>query len=53
MLSHSNLTFKEDTAAIQADSPFLICKIVFDATVWRPLVGMQLGEQKESVSSVS
>ncbi|KAJ3853026.1 hypothetical protein EV368DRAFT_39708 [Lentinula lateritia] len=42
VLSHSNLTFKEDTAAIQADSPFLICKIIFDATVWRPLVGMQL-----------
>ncbi|KAJ3868532.1 hypothetical protein EV359DRAFT_32030 [Lentinula novae-zelandiae] len=42
VLSHSNLTFKEDTAAIQADSPFLICNIIFDATVWRPLVGMQL-----------
>ncbi|KAJ3749080.1 hypothetical protein DFH05DRAFT_1520671 [Lentinula detonsa] len=42
VLSHSNLTFKEDTAAIQADCPFLVCKILFDATVWRPLVGMKL-----------
>ncbi|KAJ3995151.1 hypothetical protein F5050DRAFT_1769446 [Lentinula boryana] len=42
VLSHSNLTFEEDTAAIQADCPFLVCKILFDATVWRPLVGMKL-----------
>ncbi|KAJ3796192.1 hypothetical protein GGU11DRAFT_789349 [Lentinula aff. detonsa] len=42
VLSHSNLTFKEDTAVIQADCPFLVCKILFDATVWRPLVGMKL-----------
>ncbi|KAJ3733645.1 hypothetical protein DFJ43DRAFT_995096 [Lentinula guzmanii] len=42
VLSHSNITFKEDTAAIQADCPFLVCKILFDATVWRPLVGMKL-----------
>ncbi|KAF9071129.1 hypothetical protein BDP27DRAFT_1291887 [Rhodocollybia butyracea] len=42
VLSHSNVSFKEDTAAIQADCPFLVCKIIFDATVWRPLVGMKL-----------
>ncbi|KAJ3836191.1 hypothetical protein F5878DRAFT_625818 [Lentinula raphanica] len=42
VLSHSNITFNQDTAAIQADSPFLICNISFDATVWRPLVGMKL-----------
>lgn len=43
VLSHSNLSFKDDTASIQADCPFLVCKIIFDATVWRPAVGMKLG----------
>ncbi|KAE9411138.1 hypothetical protein BT96DRAFT_961159 [Gymnopus androsaceus JB14] len=42
VLSHSNLSFKEDTAVIQADCPFLVCKILFDTTVWRPAVGMKL-----------
>ncbi|KIK67064.1 hypothetical protein GYMLUDRAFT_37104 [Collybiopsis luxurians FD-317 M1] len=42
VLSHSNLSFQEDTAAIQADCPFLVCKILFDVTVWRPTVGMKL-----------
>ncbi|KAJ4468185.1 hypothetical protein J3R30DRAFT_3560115 [Lentinula aciculospora] len=42
VLSHSNLSFNENTAAVQADCPFLVCKIVFDAIVWRPLVGMKL-----------
>ncbi|KAL0575602.1 hypothetical protein V5O48_006387 [Marasmius crinis-equi] len=42
VLSHSDMEFLEETASIKADSPFLICKVSFDATVWRPRVGMKL-----------
>ncbi|KAG7098880.1 hypothetical protein E1B28_000780 [Marasmius oreades] len=42
VLSHSNPRFLEKQASIRADCPFLICKISFDATVWRPRVGMKL-----------
>ncbi|KAG5650673.1 hypothetical protein H0H81_011408 [Sphagnurus paluster] len=42
VLSHSNLRFLENTATIQTDCPFLVCKIEFDATVWSPRVGMKL-----------
>ncbi|KAL0068710.1 hypothetical protein AAF712_004039 [Marasmius tenuissimus] len=42
VLSHSNLEFLEQTASIKGDCPFLICKISFDATVWRPRMGMKL-----------
>ncbi|ESK88455.1 dna-directed rna polymerase i complex subunit rpa43 [Moniliophthora roreri MCA 2997] len=42
VLSHSNLVFSEKNAAIKADCPFMVCKVSFDATVWRPRVGMKL-----------
>ncbi|KAF5385752.1 hypothetical protein D9615_002481 [Tricholomella constricta] len=42
VLSHSNLRFLSTTATIQADCPFLVCKIEFDATIWSPHVGMKL-----------
>ena len=42
VLSHSNLKFLNKTAAIRGDSPFLICTIAFDATVWSPRVGIKL-----------
>ncbi|KAG6852231.1 hypothetical protein C0991_001810 [Blastosporella zonata] len=42
VLSHSNLRFLSKTATIQADSPYLVCSIEFDATVWSPQVGMKL-----------
>jgi DNA-directed RNA polymerase I subunit RPA43 len=42
VLSHSNVQFLQPTAVIQADCPFLISDITFDATVWSPRVGMQL-----------
>ncbi|KAF5370557.1 hypothetical protein D9758_001836 [Tetrapyrgos nigripes] len=42
VLSHDKLTFMDDKAPIKADCPFLVCKIEFDATVWRPHVGMKL-----------
>ncbi|KAJ3713302.1 hypothetical protein C8R42DRAFT_646970 [Lentinula raphanica] len=51
VLSHSNITFNQDTAAIQADSPFLICNISFDATVWRPLVGMKLATSSSTLTA--
>lgn len=43
VLSHSNLHFLTKAATIQADCPFLVCNIGFDATVWSPHVGMKLG----------
>ncbi|KAG6816968.1 hypothetical protein H0H87_001283 [Tephrocybe sp. NHM501043] len=42
VLSHSNLRFLSKTATIQADCPYLICSIEFDATIWSPQVGMSL-----------
>ncbi|KAG6813640.1 hypothetical protein H0H92_008877 [Tricholoma furcatifolium] len=38
VLSHSNLHFLSKTATIQADCPFLICPVEFDATIWSPHV---------------
>lgn len=43
VLSHSNLTFLDDKAALKADCPFLVCRVSFDATVWSPRIGMKLG----------
>ncbi|KAF9452342.1 hypothetical protein P691DRAFT_772335 [Macrolepiota fuliginosa MF-IS2] len=43
VLSHSNLTLTDKRATIKADCPFLVCNVVFDATVWSPRVGMKLG----------
>jgi DNA-directed RNA polymerase I subunit RPA43 len=42
VLSHSNLKFLNNTATIRGDSPFLVCTVVFDATVWSPRVGIKL-----------
>ncbi|KAF9461308.1 hypothetical protein BDZ94DRAFT_1310738 [Collybia nuda] len=42
VLSHSNLLFLTKSAAIQADCPFLVCNVGFDATLWSPHVGMKL-----------
>ena len=42
VLSHSNLKILNKTATIRGDSPFLICTIEFDATVWSPRVGIKL-----------
>ena len=42
VLSHSNLRFLNNTATIRGDSPFLVCTVVFDATVWSPRVGIKL-----------
>ncbi|RDB16806.1 DNA-directed RNA polymerase I subunit rpa43 [Hypsizygus marmoreus] len=42
VLSHSGLRFLSSVATIQADCPFLVCKVEFDATVWSPHVGMKL-----------
>ncbi|KAF5389377.1 hypothetical protein D9757_004328 [Collybiopsis confluens] len=42
VLSHSNLAFEQDTAALQADCPFLVCKVFFDVIIWRPVIGMKL-----------
>jgi DNA-directed RNA polymerase I subunit RPA43 len=44
VLAHSNLQFLDPTATIKADCPFAVCKVVFDATVWSPQVGIKLGE---------
>ena len=42
VLSHSNLRFLNNKANIRGDSPFLVCTVVFDATVWSPRVGIKL-----------
>ncbi|KAG8957947.1 hypothetical protein FRC03_009668 [Tulasnella sp. 419] len=42
LLAHSNIEFLQQNATIEADSPFAITKILFDATVWSPRVGMTL-----------
>ncbi|KAF8070208.1 hypothetical protein FPV67DRAFT_1006801 [Lyophyllum atratum] len=42
VLSHSNLRFLSDKAKIKDDSPFLICDVEFDATIWSPHAGMKL-----------
>lgn len=44
ILAYDNLQFLESTATIKADCPFANCRISFDATVWSPHIGMQLGE---------
>jgi hypothetical protein len=42
VLAHSNLQFLERSARIQADSPFAIANVGFDATIWSPEIGMKL-----------
>ncbi|KAG2132637.1 hypothetical protein BD769DRAFT_1448709 [Suillus cothurnatus] len=42
LLAHSNLHFLSPTASINADCPFAICNISFDATVWSPSIAMKL-----------
>ncbi|KAH7925959.1 hypothetical protein BV22DRAFT_1010160 [Leucogyrophana mollusca] len=44
MLAHSNLHFLNKTATINADCPFSVCTVGFNATVWSPHVSMKLGE---------
>ncbi|KAG2074674.1 hypothetical protein BDR04DRAFT_154245 [Suillus decipiens] len=42
LLAHSNLHFLSPTASINADCPFAICNVAFDATVWSPSIAMKL-----------
>ncbi|KAG2043402.1 hypothetical protein BDR03DRAFT_910088 [Suillus americanus] len=42
LLSHSNLQFLSPTASINADCPFAICNVTFDATIWSPSIAMKL-----------
>ncbi|KAG8863451.1 hypothetical protein FRB96_008191 [Tulasnella sp. 330] len=42
VLSHSNHQFLSSSAAIQNDSPYTLCRVAFDATVWSPKIGMTL-----------
>ncbi|KDQ27825.1 hypothetical protein PLEOSDRAFT_1065164 [Pleurotus ostreatus PC15] len=42
VLSHSNLSFIQDTGIIKGDSPYLICDVAFDAVIWSPRVGMKI-----------
>ncbi|KAG1890236.1 hypothetical protein F4604DRAFT_654310 [Suillus subluteus] len=42
LLTHSNSHFPSPTANINADCPFAICDITFDATIWSPAVSMKL-----------
>ncbi|KAF9501990.1 hypothetical protein BDN71DRAFT_1438751 [Pleurotus eryngii] len=42
VLSHSNLSFIQDTGIIKGDSPYLICDVAFDVVIWSPRVGMTI-----------
>ncbi|KII92251.1 hypothetical protein PLICRDRAFT_103985 [Plicaturopsis crispa FD-325 SS-3] len=42
VIAHANMQFVEPTSKINADSPYAISKVGFDATVWSPHVGMKL-----------
>ena len=42
VLTHSDVHFLNRVARLQADSPFAICHVGFDALIWRPTRGMKL-----------
>ncbi|KDQ21783.1 hypothetical protein BOTBODRAFT_123659 [Botryobasidium botryosum FD-172 SS1] len=42
VLAHDNLRFLQTTGKIQADCPYALCQVGFDAMVWSPVVGMRL-----------
>ncbi|TFK22581.1 hypothetical protein FA15DRAFT_671373 [Coprinopsis marcescibilis] len=42
VVAHSDLEFLSDTAAIKGDCPFMICDVKFNATVWKPRIGMKM-----------
>lgn len=43
VLAHKGLEFLESTGKLKADSPFAIWKVGFEAIVWTPEIGMELG----------
>ena len=47
VLAHDNLQFLESKATIKADCTFANCSVRFDATVWAPRIGMELGVSEE------
>jgi hypothetical protein len=42
VLAHSNVHFLDRVARLQADSPFSICHVGFEALIWNPTRGMKL-----------
>ena len=42
VLAHSDVHFLDRVARLQADSPFSICHVGFDALIWKPTRGMKL-----------
>jgi DNA-directed RNA polymerase I subunit RPA43 len=42
VLAHSDVHFLDRVARMQADSPFAICRVGFDALIWKPTRGMKL-----------
>ncbi|KAI9458543.1 hypothetical protein F5148DRAFT_1220268 [Russula earlei] len=42
VLAHSDVHFLNRVARLQADSPFAICRVGFEALVWNPTIGMKL-----------
>ncbi|KAH8828295.1 hypothetical protein DL96DRAFT_1602599 [Flagelloscypha sp. PMI_526] len=42
VLAHSNLRILNNISRIVADSPYLVCNVEFEATVWGPRIGMTL-----------
>src|SRR6266403_3293313 len=42
VLAHSDVHFLDRVARLQADSPFAICHVGFNALIWKPTRGMKL-----------
>ncbi|VDC02760.1 unnamed protein product [Peniophora sp. CBMAI 1063] len=42
VLAHQNLRFLSSAGRIKSDNPFAVVNVGFDATVWRPEIGMRL-----------
>ena len=47
VLAHQNLRFLSSAGRIKADNPFAVFNVGFDATVWRPEIGMRLSAYYE------
>jgi len=49
VLAHSDVHFLDRVARLQADSPFAICHVGFEALIWNPTRGMKLSTSDHRV----
>jgi DNA-directed RNA polymerase I subunit RPA43 len=50
VLAHSGVHFLDRVARLQADSPFAICHVGFEALIWNPTCGMKLSASDRPLS---